>query len=254
MMRRLFLALSISLLVAFPALAADDISALAEASLDGDKGALTSLQAKAADGNAEAQHWLGVLYSMPGGISRDPAEAFMWFQKSAEQGNLEAQFQVALTYMRGKGVKKDDTEALKWLRKAADQGHEQAQLHIAAMYRSGDRVPKDDREAMKWLRKSANQGNRGTQQLISEMYATGRGVTQDWGEAYFWRMLAERLLAKDWHDPEIDKIRLHLTEEQIAEVEKRLREWTPAPGTLSRSLRGCPKCVLDHPAAQPLPK
>ena len=55
--------------------------------------------------------------------------------KLAEQGDAKAQHRLGLIYFLGQGVPKDDAEGLKWFRKAADQGLADAQAMLGAYYR-----------------------------------------------------------------------------------------------------------------------
>jgi len=57
----------------------------------------------------------------------DYTEALRWFRKAAAQGDANAQTFLGLMYGSGRGVKQDDAEALNWFRKAAAQGNADAQ-------------------------------------------------------------------------------------------------------------------------------
>jgi uncharacterized protein len=54
------------------------------------------------------------------------SEAAKWFRKAADQGNAKAQHVMGMAYFEGQGVIKDAAEAVKWYRKAADQGYANA--------------------------------------------------------------------------------------------------------------------------------
>ncbi|MDD5434959.1 MAG: tetratricopeptide repeat protein [Nitrospira sp.] len=74
----------------------------------------------AEQGNAEAQHNLGVCYGNGYGVEKNPAEAVKWWLKSADQGNAKAQFSLGYCYSWGLGVEKDDERAKKWVFKALE--------------------------------------------------------------------------------------------------------------------------------------
>lgn len=78
----------------------------------------------AAQGNAEAQTWLGVMYHQGLGVTQDYQEAAKWFRLAAEQGDVGAQFSLGEMYYDGKGVTQDLQKSLKWWRLAAAQGNE----------------------------------------------------------------------------------------------------------------------------------
>ncbi len=77
------------------------------------------IKARAEEGDAEAQAYLGFMYELGRGATKDEAEAVRWFRKAADQGHARAQFNLGVRYELGRGVAKDDAEAVKWYRKAA---------------------------------------------------------------------------------------------------------------------------------------
>ncbi len=54
--------------------------------------ALREWRPLAKQGNAKAQHNLGVIYEKSRGIPQDDAEAVKWYRKAAEQGVADAQY------------------------------------------------------------------------------------------------------------------------------------------------------------------
>ena len=77
-------------------------------------------------------------------------EAARWFRLAAEQGDARAQHNLGVHYSDGRGVPQDDAEAVRWYRLAADQGHAGAQFSLGYMYGSGEGVPQDDMLAYIW--------------------------------------------------------------------------------------------------------
>ena len=76
-------------------------------------------------------------------------------QAKAEQGDADAQITLGVCYAKGLGVPQDFAEALKWYRLAAGQGHAEAQFNLGVMYHTGKGVPQDYVEAHKWFNLSA---------------------------------------------------------------------------------------------------
>ena len=74
-----------------------------------------------------------------------------------------------------------------WYLKAAENGHEWARLYLSSLYVDGDRIERDLVEAYKWARLATDK---------NEMW-----------------------------EIKLDKLRSLLTKEQIAEAEKRYREF-----------------------------
>ncbi|MDO4819232.1 MAG: tetratricopeptide repeat protein, partial [Prevotella sp.] len=78
--------------------------------------------------------------------AKNYTEAVKWFRKAAEQGDAQAQHNLGVCYANGRGVTKSDTEAVKWYRKAAEQGLAEAQLNLGVCYANGRGVTKSDTE------------------------------------------------------------------------------------------------------------
>ena len=63
-------------------------------------------------------------------------------------------------------------------------------------------------------------------------YVTGHGVTQDYVEAHMWFNLAAAQQAGEERDGTVvlrDAVADRMTAEQVAEAQRRAREWTPLP-------------------------
>jgi len=97
--------------------------------------ALKEVAPLARQGNADAQHLMGLMYYMGRGVTRDYKQAFGWHQKAALQGKADAQYVVGAMYYTGNAVPQDQKHAVTWFRKAAEQGHAEAQHALGLMYR-----------------------------------------------------------------------------------------------------------------------
>jgi TPR repeat protein len=136
-------------------------------------------------------------------------------------------------YGKGQGVPQDYAEAVRWYRKATDQGNADAEGNLGVMYDEGQGVPQDYAEAVRWCRKAADQGNAGAQSNLGRMYYYGRGVPPDYAEAYMWANLAASRAGGDDQKKFADARELvakKMTAEQIAEAQRRAREWKPESG------------------------
>ena len=100
----------------------------------------------AEQGDANAQHNLGVSYQHGIGVHQSSPEALKWFRKAAEQGHVGSQINLGVMYSEGQGVAQD---------------YEYAQWFLGDAYATGwsEVIPQDDAEAIKWMRKAALQGN-----------------------------------------------------------------------------------------------
>ena len=148
----------------------------------------------------------------------------------AEQGDAEGQLHIGYRYSVGQGVSQDYTEAVRWYRLAADQGNATAQYNLGVRYDNGEGVPLDYGEAVRWYRLAADQGVAFAQIGLASMYASGEGVPQNDVEAHMWFDLAIAQSSGDDRDSYVearDAVVERMTADQIAEAQRRAREWTP---------------------------
>jgi TPR repeat protein len=153
----------------------------------------------------------------------DYAEEFRITRPLAEKGDSWAQYNLGLIYYNGEGVTQDYAEAAKWYRLAAAQGHAGAQLNLGAMHYNGEGVTQDYAEAAKWYRLAAAQGHAIAQSNLGGMYGNGQGVLQDYVKAHMWMNLA----AAKGHANGArnrDIVAKRMTSQQIAEAQKMARD------------------------------
>jgi TPR repeat protein len=129
-------------------------------------------------------------------------------------------------YSESKGVERDDAEAVKWFRKAADQDYTSAQNQLGMMYEQGRGVSQDYVKATEWYRKAAERGYGGAQNNLAIAYALGQGVPKDLIEASKWFALGAAHGDNQRADLR-DAIQKELAPAQIAETEKRVKEFRP---------------------------
>ena len=112
-------------------------------------------------------------------------------------------------------------------------GHDAfAQFSLGVMYSNGEGVPQDYAEAVRWYRLAADQGDARAQLNLGVKYRNGEGTPQDFVEAHMWANLAASQLSGEDRDLAVrhrDDLAAQMTAEQIAEAQRRAREWTPTP-------------------------
>jgi len=113
----------------------------------------------------------------------------------AEQGDAEAQYVLGVSYNTGKDTTQDYGAAARWFRKAAEQGHTPAMYSLGLLYQTGLGVPQDYVEAHKWLNLATSRAS--TDQQLT--FASAR-----------------------------DAVTKLMTPEQLADAQKRAREWLDA--------------------------
>lgn len=73
------------------------------------------------------------MYEHGKGVPQDYGEAVKWYRQSAEQGNASAQHNLGVMYDNGKGVSRDYDEAVKWYTLAAEQGNAKAKERLLVL-------------------------------------------------------------------------------------------------------------------------
>lgn len=146
--------------------------------------ALRILRPLAEAGEAEAQYYLGEMYSNGLGIAQDYDEALQWYRLAVEQGHPGGQVGLGYLYGNGNGVEKDIDERVRLHRAAADQGDPRGLIALGGYYYWGD--TKDYAEAARLYRAAADQGDPYGQVLLGRMYRDGEGVDRDPAEAMRW--------------------------------------------------------------------
>jgi TPR repeat protein len=150
----------------------------------------------------------------------------------AAQGDVRAQSLLGLVYYHGPAGRPNHGEALTWFRRAAEQGDATAQFQLGLMFSEGQGVPQDYAEAAKWFQRAADQGDAQAQYNLGISHARGQGGEPDNVSAYMWfNLAAARFPPSDIrHDTAVasrDLVAKQMTREQIAEAQKRAREWMP---------------------------
>ena len=163
----------------------------------------------------------------------DYTKALKLARPLADEGNPRAEAVVGLAYYRGRGAPHDDAEAAKWLLRAADKGDAVAGYTLGVMYGEGRGVPQDFAEAARWYRRAAERGDAPAQYNLGLAYARGEGVAQDVVAAHMWfNLAAARFPATDTRNRAAavknrDTVAGEMTSTQLAEAQKRAREWKP---------------------------
>lgn len=124
----------------------------------------------------------------------------------------------------------DYATAFKEWHPLAEQGDATAQTNIGTLYRNGQGVPQDYDEAFKWFSLAAAQGTPMAYGKLGLMYQHGEGVAQDSIEAYKWFALAGAQGVEEAASLR-DVLAEEMPPDQIAEAQRRAREWIPKNAT-----------------------
>src|SRR5438552_270758 len=122
---------------------------------------------------------------------------------------------------------KADQKPIEEVKAKAEAGDAESQVELGLRYDKGAGVVKDHAEAAKWYRKAAEQNDAAAQYNLGISYERGDGVAEDWVEAYKWLLLAARqgVEAPKEHMTVLES--KLLTPEQVAQGQKRAREFKP---------------------------
>jgi TPR repeat protein len=133
-----------------------------------------------------------------------------------------ADFQAGMdAYNRG-----DFSTALREWQPLAEKGDASAQFSLGLSYENGDGVPVDYAKARQWYEKAADQGDAKAQLYLGLQSSFGQGVPMDVVDAYMWYTLASG--NGNAHAPGYrNDLTRQMTPAQIAEGQKRAREWKP---------------------------
>ena len=133
----------------------------------------------ARQGRADAQTFLGMLYSRGQGTEQDYAAAKTWFEKAAEQDFAPAQTLVGIMYAKGVGTFRNITQAERWLVRAADQGENDAATFLGILYLDGKTLPHNPEEAFRRFTQAAERGDANAQAALGMMYFSGEATGRD---------------------------------------------------------------------------
>ena len=126
------------------------------------------------DGDSTAQTALGLLYERGLGVTRDSAQALVWYRRAAAQGDALAEFHIGSLYERGAGVSRDYSEAAAWYQRASDKGNDSAQAALAYLYDRGLGVERNFAEAEALYSRASESWAETDTYPVEATFATGR--------------------------------------------------------------------------------
>jgi len=165
-------------------------------------------------------------------------------RKSAEKGNVVAQNGLGLLYKVGAGVPQSYGQAKQWFEEAAKQGHAESQVNLGILYLHGDGPPQSAQMALFWFSRAAEQGDAPAFANLGLMYEQAQGVPQDFIQAHMWFHLAAAN-GDEFSAERRDVLEMKMTSAQIAEAQKRAREWKPKNKSVARKLRTLSNTLLE---------
>src|SRR6266700_827321 len=122
---------------------------------------------------------------------------------------------------------KADQKPIEEVKAKAEAGDAESEVELGRRYDKGEGVAKDQGEGVKWYRKAAEQNDAEGQLYLGLSYVKGEGVAEDLVEAYKWLLLAARQGDESGKKIVTNPLESSLRPEQIAEGQKRAREFKP---------------------------
>lgn len=112
----------------------------------------------------------------------------------------------------------------------AKNGDVDAQYRVGTDYANGHFVEQDLALAEEWFRRAARKGHVYARAALGKMYKQGMGVSQDFVEAHKWFNLAAANSDEGVYRSLRDTLENRLDSDQLAEAEKRARDWLQGHG------------------------
>ncbi len=121
------------------------------------------------NGNALAQHELGIRYITGQGFPADTVKAAYWIGKAAKHNLPGACYNYGILLNNGWGIKWNPFEAFEYFKIAAHNDMPQAEYVMGISYISDLIVKRDWGKAYRWIKKSADNGFKPAKETLKEL-------------------------------------------------------------------------------------
>ncbi len=189
-------------------------------------------------GCSGAQYSMGMrYYSGSEEVKQDYAKALKWFKKA--EGFANADYEVGLMYVNGHGTSQDYEKGAHWLKKVANikgncyfegcRTQRDAQYLLATLYYKGSGVTQDYKEAFRLFKEAAFRNHGMAQFAVGDMYYLSQGISQDIVMAHMWMSIAANN-----NTAKAEKARAtiakNMTSSQIKKSQLQVKAWAPLKG------------------------
>ena len=140
----------------------------------------------------EGTRKLADCYFFGHGVTPDPEQVAVWYQKAADLGDANSMATLGVLLVHGYAraeVAKDPARDFALLRQAFAEGFTPALYHVARCYLRGEGVEKDAAHGVSLLRQVINQGDAmkaDAERMLTICYMDGDGVEADTVQAALW--------------------------------------------------------------------
>ncbi|GIU42436.1 hypothetical protein TUM4438_09010 [Shewanella sairae] len=123
-------------------------------------------------------------FSIPQPKGAEEASRSAHIQLKAAQGDADAQYLLGLMYLSGRYIAQDRVLGAKWVTAAATSGHAKAQQTMADLAFEGSLIKRDLSTAEQWYSALSKQGSKWANFRLGFIYAAGgEGVERNCGKA-----------------------------------------------------------------------
>ncbi len=137
---------------------------------------------KANDGEAPAQHELGLRYLMGKGFEADTQKAALWIKKAAAQDYVLAKYNLGILYHNGWGVDWNPFEAYRNFLHAAHKKLPDAEFVVGLMLTENLVVNRDWQKAYRYVKSAAEEGFEPARKALVEFQKRGIKTESDSGK------------------------------------------------------------------------
>ena len=137
------------------------------------------LMEEANNGDASAQHELGIRYFLGKGFGVDTVKSAYWIQKAADQNFVIAHYNLGIFLNNGWGLPWNPFKAFEHFQYAAKQGMPEAEYVYASILTDNLVTPQNWSEAYRWMKKSADAGYQPARDALAEFEKRGIEVHAD---------------------------------------------------------------------------
>ncbi len=147
---------------------------------------LISVETRAMEGVAAAQHDLATIYAAGKQTKQDYKRAAYWFAQAAEGGIANAHYNLGVMFQQGLGLRKDAAKALDWYKKAADLGHPEAMYNLGIAYIEGVGATRNVDRGIEYFQKASKAGVAQAGYNLGVLYESGFAGPIDLASARTW--------------------------------------------------------------------
>lgn len=173
---------------------------------------------------ALAQYWLAKMFEDGVGVGKSHEKAIQFLQAAAKNGSYPAQYDLGNLFNAGVGgMPLDKARACELFELAANRGHTQAMHNVGYCYQTGSGGKKDNQKAIHYYAQAAEAGEVRSARNLGLLF----GQLGEAEKSYFWLRVAESS-GDAQVQSFIDKVKPHLTQEQVEASEKQVADWLNA--------------------------